>query len=91
MKLTALLLFVSVACFAQKKEVKKDSVQYHKFAKIELQDLQALVQTAQEYKRVLMYDPAIPEDKKSATFRNIESALVELQKRISIDSVKIKK
>ena len=91
MRLTAILIFISVACFAQKKEAKKDSVQYHKFAKVELQDLQALVQTAQEYKRVLMYDPNVPEDKKASAFRNIEAALTEIGKRVLIDSLKITK
>lgn len=89
MRLTAILLFISVSCFAQKKEVKKDSVQYHKYAKIEIQDLNLLFQGVQEYKRLLMYDTNIPEDKKPVAFRNIEAALIEIQKRISIDSIRV--
>lgn len=84
--LIILLSILAYGAFAQK----KDSVKYEKFAKITLNDIQLLLQLSHEYKRTIIYDPTIEEKNKTQYFRNLEAALIELRKRISIDSVKVK-
>jgi len=85
-----LIILLSILAYAPAIAQKKDSVKYEKFAKVPLNDIQLLLQLSHEYKRTIIYDPTIEEKNKTQYFRNVEAALIELRRRISIDSVKVK-
>lgn len=87
-KLLFILLMFPVLAFGQYMK-KEEKTTYKKVAVVDLKDLEICVNGLTELKRLLIYEPTTTSDQKVESFKNIESYIADLQKRIKIDSVKV--
>ena len=90
--LTLTLIALSLTLSAQTKPksapIKIDSTKYTYFVKVSVQDFNSIWQLASMYKESIIYYPKVVD--KTAEQINIDRFLMELSKRVSIDSLKIK-
>jgi len=86
--LLILLLSIPVIGFSQ---VKVDTPKpvYKKVIVLEVNDVNICINGLNELKRLVMYEPNTTADQKVEAYKNIETYISELNKRIKLDSVKI--
>ena len=89
--LIATILLSTTTLFAQSKEPKAAPTkpQYQKVVQIPIEDFNLLTQQLNERKNTVIYQPNIKPDEAVQIQKGIDAYLVELGKRVKLDSVKV--
>jgi len=82
----ALTLF-SVVSFAQTK-TPDQKPKYQKFVKIEVSDMTNFIQSLEQWKRLVIYDPKATPDDKVRTIQNLDGYILQLTTRVKVDSLR---
>lgn len=86
--LLILILLIPVFAFCQPPKEHPKPV-YNKFIPIQQMDKTVFFDALNQWKRLVMYDPTLSSEQKVKTYQDIETYMVDLLRRVRIDSVRV--